>query len=90
MKFLSLKNLLRISGLVFVMMLSAGSVSAQPVDTRPTTTIDRDTGVVRTDRDHNDWGWIGLLGLIGLAGLIPKKRVCDQDRSDTGNRTINR
>lgn len=30
-----------------------------------------------TDRDSNDWGWLGLLGLIGLAGLAKKNRTDD-------------
>ena len=27
-----------------------------------------------TERDHNNWGWLGLLGLTGLAGLLRKSR----------------
>ncbi|HEY9821071.1 MAG TPA: WGxxGxxG family protein [Candidatus Sericytochromatia bacterium] len=26
-----------------------------------------------TERDNNNWGWLGLLGLAGLAGLAKKK-----------------
>lgn len=28
-----------------------------------------------TDRDHNNWGWLGLLGLAGLAGLARKNHT---------------
>lgn len=27
-----------------------------------------------TERDNNNWGWLGLLGLTGLAGLAKKSR----------------
>lgn len=27
-----------------------------------------------TERDQNNWGWLGLLGLAGLAGLAKKSR----------------
>lgn len=89
MKFLNLTSFFRISVLAFVMMFAAGPVSAQTVDTRPSTTTDREY-TVRTDRDHSDWGWIGLLGLFGLAGLLPKNRRNDYDRNDLGNRPSNR
>jgi len=28
-----------------------------------------------TERDNNNWGWLGLLGLTGLAGLARKKHT---------------
>jgi hypothetical protein len=38
-----------------------------------------------TNRDHHDWGWIGLIGLAGLAGLGGRKR--ETTRRDRGDAT---
>ncbi len=57
------------------------SIPAQAQDNPPGTSTQQNSGVDAdgpivdgTERDNNDWGWIGLLGLTGLAGLLGKKR----------------
>jgi hypothetical protein len=56
------------------------TLPAQAQNTAPNTTTQPnsnvDAGPIRdnTERDNNDWGWLGLLGLIGLAGLARKDR----------------
>jgi hypothetical protein len=49
--------------------------TAPNTTTQPNSNVDA-TGPIRdnTERDNNDWGWLGLLGLIGLAGLARKDR----------------
>ncbi len=90
MKILHLTGL-RTGFLALALVLTAGTISAQPNTTnRPTTAMDRDIDTVRTthvERDNDtDWGWLGLLGLLGLCGLLPKKRAVDNDRVDINNR----
>lgn len=57
------------------------SIPAQAQDNAPGTSTQQDDaanpdGPIAdgTERDNNDWGWLGLLGLTGLAGLAGKKR----------------
>lgn len=57
------------------------SIPAQAQDNAPGTSTQPNAEVdatgpigVATERDNNDWGWLGLLGLTGLAGLVGKKR----------------
>ncbi|MBD1805801.1 WGxxGxxG-CTERM domain-containing protein [Microcoleus sp. FACHB-SPT15] len=57
------------------------SIPAQAQDNAPDTSTEQNSGVDAvgpiadgTERDNNDWGWLGLLGLTGLAGLAGKKR----------------
>lgn len=57
------------------------NLSAQAQSSTDTTTTQQNSEVnaagpitANTERDHNNWGWLGLLGLTGLAGLARKKR----------------
>lgn len=55
------------------------NISAQAQTNTGTTSTQQDanqTGPIsyNTERDHNNWGWLGLLGLAGLAGLAKKSR----------------
>lgn len=46
-----------------------------------------------TERDNNNWGWLGLLGLTGLAGLAKKSRPATvntvSDDPNIGTRSSN-
>jgi MYXO-CTERM domain-containing protein len=57
------------------------NLPAKAQSTTDTTTRQQNSNVeatgpitANTNRDHNNWGWLGLLGLAGLAGLARKKR----------------
>jgi hypothetical protein len=57
------------------------NIPAQAQSNTGTTSTQQDRNVnqagpisYNTERDHNNWGWLGLLGLTGLAGLAKKSR----------------
>ena len=79
-------KILNVSKLVGAGVLAA-SIAIVPLNlpahaqstTGTSTTQDSNTNAsglitTNTERDHNNWGWLGLLGLAGLAGLANKKR----------------
>lgn len=57
------------------------NIPAQAQTNKGTTSTQQDSNVNQTgsidnhtERDHNNWGWLGLLGLTGLAGLARNSR----------------
>ncbi|MDB5594066.1 MAG: hypothetical protein JWM36_1027 [Hyphomicrobiales bacterium] len=72
-------GLLLLTGL----LLGSGIASAQSPGTGaggaaqnppPSATSSASTTSSDGQREHRDWGWIGLLGLAGLAGLMGRNR----------------
>ncbi len=93
MKLLNFTSL-RTGFLALALVLTAGTINAQPnTSNRTPSTTEREFETTRTTHDHHNdndnWGWIGLLGLLGLCGLLPKKRTYDndRDRNDLNNKT---
>jgi MYXO-CTERM domain-containing protein len=74
--------------LFFAVSLSFGQGSDQPASSRDGNSAAAPAVGPNYDsnRDHNNWGWVGLLGLAGLGGLAGRKRdVSNRDRGDVSN-----
>ena len=88
--------------LVHVSLMTLALAAASPALAQNTTTTNPGTpntsvttnppaAVVERDRDHGNWGWLGLLGLAGLAGLMPRKnRVAERTTLNETSGTVRR
>ena len=57
-------------GLACALPVAAQTTTGSTTTTTPSTaSTARDNTAARSDDDHRDWGWLGLLGLAGLLGL---------------------
>ena len=69
----------------------AQNSTANPAAPNASVATSQPPPVIERDRDHTDWGWLGLLGLAGLAGLIPRKRhVAERTTLNDTSGTIGR
>ena len=81
------KKLCAYAALSVALTLSPLAAFGQATSPGTDTTVSSQT--TRTDdREHHDYGWVGLLGLIGLGGLMRKRddRATYSGRTDTTRR----
>ena len=71
--------------------VAARAQASPAATTSETTTYNSTTDDRGTQREHHNYGWIGLLGLLGLTGLMRRGterrdvyETTDTRRTDTG------